>query len=141
MRAFRQSYKFAIHLKSICYVFQICMDSQQPASTIVNQAKEFNLLKCLKSLFLIFLAIKILAIAQFEKAVKSDLKFEKNFDPIASICLPPNQNIVNLQLNCSETHLIVLSCYKESESAYEYFLNIYDMQTISFSDSKTQQVF
>lgn len=81
------------------------------------------------------IAIKILSASQFatDAPKKDSAKFIKNFESIGTINLQANQSVVNVQLNNAETHLLALICMQVKEKTYEYFLNAYDMQTVSFN--------
>ncbi len=89
--------------------------------------------------------MKILSVAQFETekafqlAADKAVKFHKNFESYGSIIYEPNVQVVYVQLNCLETHLIVLFCKQLNES-FEYFINIYDLQTIQFAQNPKSQV-
>lgn len=71
---------------------------------------------------------------------KESEKFTKNFPSIGLVNLPANQIVVNVQLNNTETHLLALTCVQLKEKTYEYFVNVYDMQTVSFTTNQTNQV-
>ena len=92
---------------------------------------------------LYFEDIKILSIAQFEtqssidKAANKEIKYHKDFESIGQISYEPQCSVVFTELNRAETHLLVLTCKKVGNSAsFEYFLNIYDLQTIDFNLSQ-----
>ncbi len=90
-------------------------------------------------MFFSFEAVKILLVSKLENLENSDKEFLKNIDIFGSVNFPANQNVLFVELNCAETHLIVLSCLKNS--SFEYFMNVYDLQTLLFdSPSKTQVI-
>lgn len=72
--------------------------------------------------------------------------FESSGNPkpehIALIKTDPNQQIVQIQLNCQETHLIVLTCRKlASTNEFDYILNVYALESINFDSNNNSQVF
>ena len=79
--------------------------------------------------------IKIVTTAQLES---NNLTAK---DCLGVINLPASYQAVHIQLNCKETVLYVIACQNIPNSdSYEYMLNVYDIETISFESSKSLQV-
>lgn len=77
--------------------------------------------------------MKILPIAQFENQPTEHEKFTKKYEITGIIQYNDVNQVVYVQLNCLETHLIVLTCRHCNDNTYEYSLNIYDLQSIQFN--------
>ena len=63
------------------------------------------------------------------------MAIEQNFDkaqPIASIELDPNFEIVFIDLNFAQTHLYVLACSSLNENDLDYSLSVYALESVAF---------
>ena len=62
-------------------------------------------------------------------------------DCLGIINLPGAYQATHVQLNCKETVLFVIACQKiANTNSFEYMLNVYDIETISFDSNKSLQV-
>ena len=64
-----------------------------------------------------------------------------NSEFIGKITLLDQYEVAHIQLNCTETNLIVIGC-KQNEDSLElqFNLSVYDLETISFDSKKNMQV-
>jgi hypothetical protein len=60
---------------------------------------------------------------------------------VGRIHLADHYQVAHIQLNCTETNLIVIGCKQNENSLeFQYVLNVFDLETISFDSKKFLQV-
>ena len=83
-----------------------------------------------------FIVVKIFSTTQLESANDAT---PSSFAPVAVLRFEANDQVMYVDLNCSQTHLIVLTLHNQAQQT----LLIYDLETVSFnaeSVSSTPQV-
>ena len=81
--------------------------------------------------FLLFSAIKILNVAQFESDESGD-----GYDCVGLVDLSETgELVVEIGLNCDQTHLVALTCSIISENEEKNFIRVYDLRTLNFAAS------